>query len=164
MTVNYSWCSAEKKRIWFWGLLKTQTMKGLTYFLTNACPLQQCDLNFSSRLCVYLRKGNHSVSLRTQCSPYEGREGCLCHRAGVKNMVWVFMTNFYGCAPGEIGKRTGWSHWLSWPTTRYLIHNSCFSVGCMRDWERGLGEGRMWRWVWVCMSIFIFSIFWTWIS
>lgn len=133
-------------------------MKGLTYFLTNAYPMQQWDLNFSSRLYVNIWKGNHSASLRTQCSPYEGREGCYARRAGVKNMVWVFMTNFYGCAPGEIGKRTGWSHWSSWQTTRYLIHNSCFSVVVYARLREGVGRGQDVE-MGVCVYVYLYLFY-----
>lgn len=78
---------------------------------------------------------------RTKCSHFEGREGCHAVERVLK-ICCLFMTNFYGCALGEIGKRTGWCNWWSWQTTRYLI---CETV-CETDGE-GVGRGQDRRWV-----------------
>lgn len=105
---------------------------------------------------------------RTKCSHFEGREGCHAVERVLK-ICCLFMTNFYGCALGEIGKRTGWCNWWSWQTTRYLI---CETV-CETDGE-GVGRGQDRRWVCLfllgCLSchyilqtscrIFLFSL-WT---
>lgn len=68
------------------------------------------------------------MSLRTECSLFQRREG-FCATERVLKICCDFMTNFYGCALREIGKKiknTGWGNRCSW---HYLMHKSLLGVG-----------------------------------
>lgn len=68
------------------------------------------------------------MSLRTECSLFQRREG-FCATERVLKIRCDFMTNFYGCALREIGKKiknTGWGNRCSW---HYLMHKSLLGVG-----------------------------------
>lgn len=70
------------------------------------------------------------MSLRTECSLFQRREG-FCATERVLKIWCDFMTNFYGCALREIGKKkklkkTRWGNRCSW---HYLMHKSLLGVG-----------------------------------